>query len=723
MNAIHKTKKVLAYMLVLALIIGMYAAMPITVSAANANALKTQIEGFDGGIYTSGSLVATVSGNIVTVTGYMDGVTNVLELNIDADTTVVWKAIYEGTANHPNSLISLSGVGLFEVTQDGSIRNNGRGFAISNDTSDCNIKVSGGVVRGEEGAISARGNISVSAGVVRTNGNGWVIAGYGQANTAVTISGGEVIGSNDATVIRAYNGTIVSINGGKVSGNGALGIAILVSGNSTVNVGGGEVSSTGAYTIGINTGTSGKTINVTNGLIINTGTRGNAIYISSSCKNFGVNISGGKVESIQNSAIYNEGEGTEITVSGGTVVAASQAAITVNGVDASVKVDGGFVFAYGTAITGVGNVINITNGGIPIISGSAVVCAVNPPALAPTYNAGDTTNLTVAPANARATWSKEGSQTGISYANSSNIGFYPINGITVNAKAVATPVATPSGGTYGSEQTVTLSSSTENAEIYYTIDGTVPISSSPRYTSAIKISVDTTLTAIAVRADMDSSEIMVEEYKFDVVGGGSINNFSKTLIYTPGQFSDVNENLWYGYNFQRTIANAYEYGLMAGYPEGTFRPVGNITLAEAITVATRVHSIYMTGNQLEYPPIPDAPWYQGNVNYAISEGIIKADDFNNYGRAATRGEMAYIFSRSIAVSEFTTQNTVNSLPDVGLGAPYYSAILLLYRAGVVGGDEGTGAFRLNDNINRAEAAAIISRVILPSERFSGRTYG
>jgi len=59
---------------------------------------------------------------------------------------------------------------------------------------------------------------------------------------------------------------------------------------------------------------------------------------------------------------------------------------------------------------------------------------------------------------------------------------------------------------------------------------------------------------------------------------------------------------------------------------------------------------------------------------------------------------------------------------VNAGTKYYDAILTLYKAGVVGGNDAAGTFKPTANITRAEAAAIISRVVLPSTRQSGKTY-
>ena len=209
----------------------------------------------------------------------------------------------------------------------------------------------------------------------------------------------------------------------------------------------------------------------------------------------------------------------------------------------------------------------------------------------------------------------------------------------------------------------------------------------------------------------------------------SMSNFKKTSTYMPGKFSDVNENAWYGYNHQKVIANAFEYGLMEGSNDTIFNPTGNITIAEAITIAARVHSIYSTGQAVT---TISSPWYQGFVNYAIDNNIITSSAFSNYTRTATRAEMAYIFANSLPGQELLKQNTVNSLPDVRSGSnpvtgqpltPYYSYIIRLYESGVLAGSDSVGTFNPGNNITRAEAAAIISRLILPATRFFGRTFG
>jgi len=210
-----------------------------------------------------------------------------------------------------------------------------------------------------------------------------------------------------------------------------------------------------------------------------------------------------------------------------------------------------------------------------------------------------------------------------------------------------------------------------------------------------------------------------ESLKPPVSASPSMSNFTVSQ-YSTGQFTDVDENQWYGNNQQKVVATAYMYGLMQGGGR-TFNPTGNITLAEAVTIAARVHSIYNgSGGRFTQG---GSPWYQVYVDYVVSNNIIAAGSFPDYNRAANRAEMAYIFSRSVPAVELEDRNTVESLPDVDVLTPYYEAIITMYKAGIVSGSDEKGTFNPDSRITRAEAAAIISRVILPQNRISGRFYG
>ena len=190
----------------------------------------------------------------------------------------------------------------------------------------------------------------------------------------------------------------------------------------------------------------------------------------------------------------------------------------------------------------------------------------------------------------------------------------------------------------------------------------------------------------------------------------------KTAIYASGMFSDVPGGSWY----EPSLAHAYELGLVRGATATTYNPAGNLTLAETITMASRLHSRYTYGTD-EF--VQGFPWYEVYVEYAISNGIITPSEFNDFTVSATRSQVAHIFSRSLSAEELRAINAVTALPDVNSTNLYYEDILLLYNAGIFTGSDSKGSFYPNSFITRSEMAAILCRMAIPSERKSFAPYG
>lgn len=77
---------------------------------------------------------------------------------------------------------------------------------------------------------------------------------------------------------------------------------------------------------------------------------------------------------------------------------------------------------------------------------------------------------------------------------------------------VADPVFSPTTETFDSSASVTLSTATAGADIYYTTNGDAPTTSSTKYTSAITVSSTTTLKAIAVKDGFVNSAVVSKTY-------------------------------------------------------------------------------------------------------------------------------------------------------------------------------------------------------------------
>lgn len=191
-------------------------------------------------------------------------------------------------------------------------------------------------------------------------------------------------------------------------------------------------------------------------------------------------------------------------------------------------------------------------------------------------------------------------------------------------------------------------------------------------------------------------------------------HFMRTTAYSQGQFTDVPASQW----FTRSVADAFELGLMKGDSATTFNPYGDVTLAEAITMASRIHSIYYTGTE-NFNQGSGGAWYQTYLDYAYNNGIIDDSYYNtDVTVKATRAQFAEVLSNSLPDEALPAINVVadNAIPDVKMTDSFAQFVYRLYRAGILTGGDINGTFSPLTFITRAEAAAIVSRMVESDNR-------
>lgn len=189
-------------------------------------------------------------------------------------------------------------------------------------------------------------------------------------------------------------------------------------------------------------------------------------------------------------------------------------------------------------------------------------------------------------------------------------------------------------------------------------------------------------------------------------------HFPRVNVYSQGQFTDVPAGQWY----TDSVKQAFELGLMVGESDNTFKPQDNVTVAQAITMAARVHSIYTTGAESFQP---SGIWYQVYLDYAFQNGIISYAYYNSdVTQTATRAQFAEIFANALPAEALSPINKVTegAIPDVPASAFYASHVYKLYRAGILSGSDVNGTFSPDSYITRQEAAAIVSRMAESSSR-------
>ena len=203
--------------------------------------------------------------------------------------------------------------------------------------------------------------------------------------------------------------------------------------------------------------------------------------------------------------------------------------------------------------------------------------------------------------------------------------------------------------------------------------------------------------------------LAIPAFAEDATESAGFSNFTIIRTYEEGHFADVAADAWYA----ESVKIGFELGLISGSSDSTYSPTGNVTIAEAIALASRLYSIYYTG-VAEFEQ--GNPWYQVYVDYAIRNRIISESTFKAYTASATRAQFASILASTCL--PLTEINSVpkNTIPDMSETESYGHDVYRLYRAGILTGSDAYGTFNPNSNIQRSEVAAIIARMANPSLR-------
>jgi len=157
-------------------------------------------------------------------------------------------------------------------------------------------------------------------------------------------------------------------------------------------------------------------------------------------------------------------------------------------------------------------------------------------------------------------------------------------------------------------------------------------------------------------------------------------------------FLDVSGNQW----FMEYVSRLVSLNLIDGYPDGSFRPDGQITVAEFLKV---------TVESLSYYPDGEAGWwYEPYVLKAVEIGLIEVDEYEDYNRPITRQEMTKIIVKAAGAE---TENGLLSFSDAGEiqeeFAPYvYTAVEL----SLINGYPSDNSFRPDRTSTRAEATKL-----------------
>ena len=165
------------------------------------------------------------------------------------------------------------------------------------------------------------------------------------------------------------------------------------------------------------------------------------------------------------------------------------------------------------------------------------------------------------------------------------------------------PSFSPAGGTFFSAQNVTISTTTEDATIYYTTDGSTPTTSSTVYSAPIAVSTTTTIKAIAAKAGYDNSGVATATYTIttpytvaqaiayiETLG----TETSENAIYVSGivsqvdSYNDSYHSVTYWISDDGSTANQMEVYSGKGLNGAEFSAVTDLAVGDIVTVKGKV---------------------------------------------------------------------------------------------------------------------------------------
>lgn len=200
---------------------------------------------------------------------------------------------------------------------------------------------------------------------------------------------------------------------------------------------------------------------------------------------------------------------------------------------------------------------------------------------------------------------------------------------------------------------------------------------------------------------------------------GSLAHF--TMSHPDVEYPDVAANAWYGAEQENTVSDVTRLGFFVGRDDGRFAPEDPLLLAEAVKLAAMVYSTY-TGDDYQFDQTAGDYWYETYMDYAVQAGILYDWEFGELTQPATRLQMANLFRRAIPQLELVgtpTDYHISPSDIEGELERYKWSVYNLYWYGVLRGADQDGNFYPDRTITRAEAAAILTRLVLPQRRFFG----
>lgn len=162
-------------------------------------------------------------------------------------------------------------------------------------------------------------------------------------------------------------------------------------------------------------------------------------------------------------------------------------------------------------------------------------------------------------------------------------------------------------------------------------------------------------------------------------------------------------------------------GLIAGYPDGKFKPDDPITRAEFVSLVNRAYKIERSDTLYQFPDVKSSDWFFAQVMSGKEAGYIAGYPDGSFkpNHHISRQEAAVLITKLLSLSS-EQQTSLTSFTDhLSIDKWAQSSINAVLNNGIMSGFPDK-TFKAQQNISRAEAVVTLERSLdYPKEGFLG----
>lgn len=172
---------------------------------------------------------------------------------------------------------------------------------------------------------------------------------------------------------------------------------------------------------------------------------------------------------------------------------------------------------------------------------------------------------------------------------------------------------------------------------------------------------------------------------------------------THTAFTDISKDFW-GYD---AICTLTRKGVISGYPDGSFRPGGNVTRAEFVKMLASAFG-FVGGDTLPFADVTPSDWHYSYILAAYANGMVGgvSETAFNPGGAITREDACVIVYRYLSGLGILKDTRASFVDEAEFASYATEAISSLASNGIVNG-VGNNRFDPKASINRASSAVLI----------------